>query len=85
MKILVGMDENATTLLYQFILVNRGHQVSITDTGGKSLSTYNHYFEKHKGSDNFCHERTTHAYSNIIEGNVAPALGRCGRGHRGLQ
>src|SRR6476660_3301723 len=40
MKILVGMDENATALLYQFILVNRGHQVSITDTGGKSINTY---------------------------------------------
>src|SRR6476659_3651192 len=40
MKILVGMDENATALLYQFILVNRGHQVSITDTGGKCINTY---------------------------------------------
>jgi len=40
MKILVGMDDNATALLYQFILVNRGHQVSITDTGGKCINTY---------------------------------------------
>ena len=40
MKILVGMDEKETTLLYQFILVNRGHQVSITDTGGKCINTY---------------------------------------------
>lgn len=30
------MDERATTLLYQFILVNRGHQVKITETGGKA-------------------------------------------------
>ena len=34
------MDEKETTLLYQFILVNRGHQVSITDTGGKCINTY---------------------------------------------
>ena len=40
MKILVGMDERATTLLYQFILVNRGHQVKITETGGKCINTY---------------------------------------------
>ena len=40
MKILVGMDERETTLLYQFILVNRGHQVKITETGGKCINTY---------------------------------------------
>ena len=40
MKILVGMDERATTSLYQFILVNRGHQVKITETGGKCINTY---------------------------------------------
>jgi CheY-like chemotaxis protein len=40
MKILVGMDERETTLLYQFILVKRGHQVKITETGGKCLNTY---------------------------------------------
>lgn len=40
MKILVGMDERATTLLYQFILVNRGHQVKITETGGNCINTY---------------------------------------------
>ena len=40
MKILVGIDERETTLLYQFILVNRGHQVKITETGGKCINTY---------------------------------------------
>ncbi len=40
MKILVGMEERETTLLYQFILVNRGHQVKITETGGKCINTY---------------------------------------------
>ncbi len=40
MKILVGMDERDATLLYQLILVNRGHQVKITDTGGKCINTY---------------------------------------------
>lgn len=34
------MDERATTLLYQFILVNRGHQVKITETGGNCINTY---------------------------------------------
>ena len=34
------MDERETTLLYQFILVNRGHQVKITETGGKCINTY---------------------------------------------
>ena len=40
MKILVGMDERDATLLYQFVLVNRGHQVKITDTAGKCINTY---------------------------------------------
>jgi CheY-like chemotaxis protein len=40
MKILVGMNERATTLFYQFILVNRGHQVKITETGGNCINTY---------------------------------------------
>lgn len=34
------MDERDATLLYQFILVSRGHQVKITDTGGKCINTY---------------------------------------------
>ena len=34
------MDERDATLLYQFVLVNRGHQVKITDTGGKCINTY---------------------------------------------
>jgi len=34
------MDERETTLLYQFILVNRGHQVKITETAGKCINTY---------------------------------------------
>ena len=135
MKILVGMDERETTLLYQFILVNRGHQVKITETGGKcintyrknlqvvrpkdfknsfmspydvvildqvlpdmngleiakantcgqSLSTNNSYFWKHTGSHILCHERTTNAYSDIVEGIVEQAPGQCSRGHRDLR
>ena len=34
------MDERETTLLYQFILVKRGHQIKITETGGKCINTY---------------------------------------------
>jgi CheY-like chemotaxis protein len=34
------MDERETTLLYQFILVKRGHQLKITETGCKCINTY---------------------------------------------
>ena len=32
-----------------------------------------------------CDERTTNAYSDIVEGIVEPALGRCSGGHRDLR
>ena len=135
MKILVGMDERETTLLYQFILVNRGHQVKITETGGKCINTYRKNLQvvRPKDFNNsfmspydvvildqvlpdmngleiakrilavnpyqriiltsgsiqeaiiLCHERTTNAYSDIVEGIVEPALGQCSRGHRDLR
>jgi CheY-like chemotaxis protein len=129
MKILVGMDERETTLLYQFILVNRGHQVKITETGGKCINTYRKNLQV-VGPKDFnnsfmspydvvildqvlpdmngleiakrilavnpyqriiltsgsiqeaiilCDERTTNAYSDIVEGIVETVLGRCSR------
>lgn len=129
------MDERETTLLYQFILVNRGHQVKITETGGKCINTYRKNLQVVRPKDfknsfmspydvvildqvlpdmngleiakrilavnpyqriiltsgsiqeaiSSAMKELLNACSDIVEGNVEPALGRCSRGHRDLR